>query len=904
MTSALTVFTSEQPRALGKTYSLDSGNRLAKTTAGQMSRGTFEVRSFATASEFVGILESLSKSQALSSSLPLSGKASGRVVTERALPTSPAAVARTKRHFGLPTGQAGFALIDVDAPKTGDPLRREELWSILQGLCPSLSGAGVVWWPSGSSCIYNGDAEVQGIRGQHFYVMVKDLGDLHRFGRALNQRLWLAGHGHIEVSASGAMLERTIVDASVHQPARLVFSAGSVCAAPLTQRRGSPVVLSDGAALDTRAALPDLSAEEHGRYVALVESAKLKAEPEAGQARDKWRSDHERQAMQSAIDRGADPAACKEATIRALEAALSGTLLGNFQIIVVDEGGNEHAHSVDDVLKDRERFHLARCLDPLNPEHRGRSADAILYLNQPQPVCYSLDEGGTLYRLLRQPLRMPVVNGERARLAEQIAAELAQHEDLFNQGGQPCLISSGSSQPLTKPLLAYIIGCRIALYRQGRDRTTPAEPDHQLLDMVAALLPTRLRTVVARSTIPLITPEGRLIERPGFDSDTGIYIDIEPGTDTSVSAEPTRADCIEALRRLWKPWSAYRWADAHSRAAMLATVLTVPLRPTIEAAPGLFADAPSQASGKSKAIGAVAVLARGFRGGAKTWVSDAEEELEKWTLAVARSGDPAALLDNITGTMRSPALAVAMAEGKASGRLLGVTQTISPDARLMWLASGNNASLDRDMSTRWLIARIDTGRENPSELTYTFDPVSAALADRMGIVRAALTLHHAWHSAQRPKADSIGTRFAEWGQTVRHLTLWLRESGIAADAGLMLGDPAHTILSGAAANDPEHEATAEAWHALWEAFPGGMPFTASDVRTLYDQAEQGAAAPYVIALRDSFQALAGFKATPATRQLHTVMQHRRDRIAGGLVLKQCIGARATEWRITPAVNDG
>jgi hypothetical protein len=902
---ALTIFTSEQPTALGKTYSLSKDGTLTKTTAGQMTRGTYQVRSFDTVHDLAAILASLSTAQALSSSLPTPGKAEGVVLTEKAVAAGGAdvdAVARTKRHFSLPAGQPGVMLIDVDAPPSGDPPARDDLFSLLTSICPGLAQAGVLWSPSGSSCLYEGDTLRRGIKGQHLYVMVSDLADVPRFGKLLDKRLWLASHGRIDVSASGALLPRTVADQSVNQPGRLIFSAGAVCTPPLEQRRGRPLVLADGPPLDTLKALPDLSAEDEGRFVALLETAKVQAEARAAEARAAWRAEREREGLKQAIDDGRDPQQARELIGRTLDAALGGSLLGSFPLVIVDDNGKESATTVDAILKVRDRYHLGRVLDPLNPDHRGRTADAILYLNQPVPVVYSLDDGGTIYRLMRQPTRLAVVNGERARLAELIANELAQHDDLFMLGGQPVRLANGNTTAVTRPLLAYLIGCRIALYRQGKDKQSPTEPDAQLLDVVAVLLNDKLRKIIARSTIPLIDPTGRVIDRPGFDAPSGIYLDMLPGQFEAVTHAPTREQCIEALRRAWAPWSAYQWSDADSRAAMLSAILTLPLRPTIDAAPGLFADSPVQSSGKSKAVGALAAIARGFKGGAKTWPNNDETELLKWALSTSRSGDPAAVLDNVVGVMRSPALAVAMAEGKVSDRLLGVSQILSLDARITWLASGNNASLDRDMATRWLIARIDTGAENPSVLAYSFDPVDRALSDRLGIVRAVITLHRAWHTVGCPRADSINTRFSDWGRTVRQLVLWLRDSDIAKESGIgLVGDPARSILEGSAANDPETEAVMQAWHALGELFPGAKPFTSAAVKLIYDAAEAGGDDD-AVALRESFEVWVGARGKPSTRVFHTALNNRRDRIAAGLKLEavpQYGPGKLAVWRIVP-----
>lgn len=900
MIGKATLFTSKKPSTLGKCFSLVDGV-LQKTVAGSMAVGSFETLSFSTATDLAALLAGVGTHQALSASLPV-GSGSGEVVTERALPTTPGAVARSKRFFALKP-EPGFLLLDYDAPKKGGALSAGDLFTLLVGLVPAVAGAGLVAYFSGSSLIYAGDEQHRGIGGMHLYLMVSDISDTERFGKSLSKRLWLAGHGRVDVSASGALLPRTVWDEAVHQPARLIFTGGAVCTPPLEQRRGAPVILSAGDFLDTRAACPDLTAEDEARYVGLLESAKTRAQPAADAARAAWRTTREKECLSAAVAAGDDLTEARQRIARTLDAALGGSLLGSFPLVLVDGAGNESTVTVDQVLSDRPSYHLARCLDPLNPNHRDRAADGLLYLNQAVPCVFSLDDGGTVYRLLRQPARLAVVQGQKAQLSESIANELATEPDLFNVAGQVVQMQAGSFSALSRPLLHYRVGCRVALYRQGKEKTTPVEADQQLLDIVLALLPSRLRSITGRACTPLVTTTGRIINAAGFDADTGLYLDLKPDECQPTTAAPTRAETVEALRRAWAPWRAYKWSTPNDRAAMLATVLSIPLRPTIDAAPGLFADAASQASGKSKATGAVAAIVRGRRGGMKTWVADQEEELGKYLLSSVRAGDSAIVLDNITGLMRSASLATAMIEGKLNIRLLGGNDLKTPDARLVWLASGNNASLDRDMATRWLVARIDPGVENPSALSFQFDPVEAALHDRIGIARAAITCHLAWHAAGKPKADNVPTRFAEWGRTVRPLVQWLQSSGIAADAGIgVLGDPAFSILEGSAITDPESEALSMLLQGLVETY-GDSPFSAAAVRLEFDKGERGVAA-------DSDLIFEGLTALMPQAQrgrlsaqtLNAVIRNRRGRIVGGLRVVEVsqFGAAARRgalWRV-------
>lgn len=884
----LTRFRTLTPKTLGKTFKLKPGGTLDRGVAGQMAEGLFTVETFHDAADLVGLIKATTTAEALSSSLPTSATTSGRVVTERALKDNPGDFARSKRFFNLPAGQPGLFCFDADAAKDGPPLSREQLWQVLLTACPALASAGVIYWPSGSSEIWSGSTQHRGVSGQHFYLMVLDLADTQRFGRAISARLWQAGHGSIHISASGALLPRTIFDEAVHQPARLLFVGGSVCTPPLEQRRGDPTVISDGGFLDTRAALT-LTPEEEGQYLALVESAKAQAAPRAHAARQAWRDGREKELLSKAVDQGADIQEAQDRISKTLDAALGGTLLGTFPLVTVDPQGKETVTTVDHVLKNRARFHLSTVLDPLNNDHRERSPDAILWLNQSQPVCYSLDDGGTVYRLLAQPVRLAVVAGGKAQLADQIASHLAQEQDLFNSAGRTVRVTGGDFAPLSRPMLQYRIGCAVSLYRQGTARQTSADPDQPLIEMTAALLPERLRKLTGRSSLPLIDVEGRIMQTLGFDSDSGLYLDLKPDDVEPVPHAPTRQQTIEALKRLWRPWSSYTWCSPNDRAAMLATVLTTPFRPTIAGAPGLMVDAAGQSAGKSKAIGAIAAVIRGHRAGLKTWQGDNDVEVEKYLLSVARTGDPVIAWDNITGVLRSPSLATVMVEGKLNARVLGVNEVGTPECRAQFLGSGNNCALDRDMATRWLQARIAVTSQNPSAARFPFDPVDAALSDRHGIARAAIIVHRAWHEAGRPRADQVGVRFSEWGKTVRQITLWLRDYGLAEEAGIGdPGDPAFSILQGSSLADPESESLSLLLSGLNEIFQGAS-FSAGDVVRHVELADQGGDE----AQQTMNEGLSGLLSGSARRfgklsaqTVTWVFKNRRERPVSNLVLVQ------------------
>lgn len=478
----VTVFTTTRPATLGKTYKLGP-NGLEKTTAGQMVEGTFEIRSFDDVHSLAALLSSIRTDKALCASQPVDGSASGRIMTKAAMKDNPGALSRSKECFGFEAGVPGLVILDYDVH--GTALTRDELWSILKAACPAVADAGLVWWCSGSSFVLSGDTEIQGLRGQRFYCVAQDAGDVARFGEVLAKRLWLMGHGRVEVSVSGSLLERSIFDAAMFQPARLDFIGGSICHPPLSQRRGPPVILSEGGWLDTRAAVPDLTAAEEARYIAAVDDARANAEPEAAIARAAWVASRIESGVARLVAAGVPAEQAKERTERTLNSALARVLMGDFELTL--EGGR--VVTVGDVLDNRERYHGALCLDPLHPGHRGGAADGKLYLYGASPVLYSFDDGGVSYRLRRQPQRLYLRPGCKAELASELVGWMSSEPDLFTRGGVLVQVVDGAVRPVRKHRLTHLVGSRVALYsRNAKGQDIPVDVPGDVIDQLAELV--------------------------------------------------------------------------------------------------------------------------------------------------------------------------------------------------------------------------------------------------------------------------------------------------------------------------------------------------------------------------------------------------------------------------------
>lgn len=376
-------------------------------------------------------------------------------------------------------------VLDYDPPVGTPALSRDQLWALLCAAVPGVETAGVLWWCSGSSHIYQGENEIQGLRGQRLYLLVQDLADTERFGEVLFTRLWLTGQGRIEISRAGSMLQRGLFDQAMYQPARLDFIGGAVCEPPLEQRRGQPVVLAAGGWLDTRTALPDLTASELAQFEDLLESAKRGAEPEAAIVKAAWQAERVPSMVERLVKSGIPADQAAERAERTLSTALRGVLLGDYVITL--EGGK--TVTVGEILDDRAKYHSLQTLDPLEPEYLSNKVCGKLFLFGSSPVLTSRAHGGQTFRLLRQPARLYIQKGNKAALVDQIIERLDDEPDLFLRGGVLVRIENGECRHLRKHALLHALCSRIAFFtRNEKGNDIPADLPGDVADMLLAVL--------------------------------------------------------------------------------------------------------------------------------------------------------------------------------------------------------------------------------------------------------------------------------------------------------------------------------------------------------------------------------------------------------------------------------
>ena len=256
---------------MAKHIRLESGV-LVKNAAAGLYAGFARRHEIRNLNEFGDLVQALNQSECLTYGIPQAPYA--KLTTKKR--AGGGKIARTRDYFSWPEGPAIW-MLDYDADRGA--LTPDQLHDTIIAAMPELANASMLWTASASSCIYLGDQELAGIRGQRLYIPVLCGLDIPMLGQLLTKRLWLAGHGRIDLSSDGKRLRRRLIDACVWQPERIDFAAGAIFEHPLVQRRPSPVAYGAPDGLFDARFARSISAAQEDRYEALANGGKQKKNP-------------------------------------------------------------------------------------------------------------------------------------------------------------------------------------------------------------------------------------------------------------------------------------------------------------------------------------------------------------------------------------------------------------------------------------------------------------------------------------------------------------------------------------------------------------------------------------------------------------------------------------------------
>lgn len=886
-----------QPKVLTKHYEKAPDGSLTKSTVAHLTEGLLTPVEVSDLRAFGNFLVGLKPHQALLYGVPLSWRAT-KLVTQRMLDSTPNsdAIARTNRHLQWPEGP-GILMLDYDAPKDGKGLDRQELLDELHDAVPELEQTPKLWLPSSSSHICEiGGKDLTGLRGQRLYIALAQATDAPRVGEQIGLRLWAAGKGRIEVSKSGALLKRILIDLSVFQASRFDFAAGASTGDGLIQQRGTTELIlppgwdPDGPLpfFDSRKLLPDADPQLKARAEAAMRAAEEELRP-AAKARKRA---YVRERVEERLGSDNIEAGESETTIlRAIEDAVLGP---DFVLHVHSPTAPDGIEkvTVEQVLTDIDTYHGRIACDPIEPEYNGWSRTAKLYLRQRQPNLYSQAHGGRNYRLSLDRPTITLITGEMSDAVEKTILAMKNSGHFLNLGDAIVTVNGHLPTMLNQHGLAYRLG-KFARFRKkkivrGEEKIEAIDPPAELCRQILEIgkFERSLPTLLGIARGPFIRPSGSLCTLPGFDEETGVYGCFSESDFPVIPENPTHEECVAAHDLIWSPFTELELDSSASRTALLCAILTAPIRCVLDKAPVFASLASEHGTGKTLLVEAIGALATGTRPPIMPPLDGAsEDEMRKrLTASLIPPAAPVLVMDNLEGYLDSRVLATFATAPLWSDRLLGFSrmETELPNRALV-LMSGTRLDFKEELARRILPWTIQASRQGPYARTFSFCPVERMLTRRPEIIAAVLTLLRAAHLAGR-SSDLELPSYPQWNTLVRQTVLRLN-ANIAKGS---YEDPL-TLIKDATETSSERFEAYELLHAL-HSWSEGAKFRAADLVASVHAGN--------IDLQVQLEGLAGRRASNlSSRSIGRYLRSLVDRPFHELTLKSSINANMCEWQV-------
>ena len=396
------------------------------------------------------------------------------------------------------------------------------------------------------------------------------------------------------------------------------------------------------------------------------------------------------------------------------------------------------------------------------------------------------------------------------------AALIAANAGIFQRGGQLVRIATierdtaqhgvkrtaGSTviMPVTRDYLPLALG-RAADWQRWDKREKAMRridpPAAVSTALIASAGEWRFPSLAGIVTAPTLRGDASLLDLPGYDAQSHLFAEFEPGEFPAINRTPSRDDAMEALALLDELFSEFIFTgsnrSAHASVAIAAAV-TACVRHALPMAPAAAISAHKAGSGKTTLARAIGQIANG-REPAVIAPTDDETEFKKALLATLITGDAVVLIDNVAKPIDSASLCAVLTSPIYADRVLGVSQKVTVPTTTTWLFTGNSIEFVGDLTTRVLLSVLDPEVEHPEARPFRRNLSEYVLQNRGALVAAALTIPLAYAAAGSPRVNAPRSRFTEWDALVRNPLLWLNAADpLDTQAELRATDPVREAL--------------------------------------------------------------------------------------------------------------
>jgi hypothetical protein len=343
--------------------------------------------------------------------------------------------------------------------------------------------------------------------------------------------------------------------------------------------------------------------------------------------------------------------------------------------------------------------------------------------------------------------------------------------EFFARSGELVRLRQTASVPIIESASVDAVYGRLARVarwiRVCEDRVVNVSPNERVARDMRAYPHPGLPEIDTVVLVPVFDGEGKLLSHPGYHpsaelwyQDTGVDIPEVPERPTADDVHQARALLLDDLLGDF-PFE----KQSHRAHAMALLLLPFVRRMIPGCTPLHLVTAPDAGSGKGLLCYVLTRFA--ILGQAPPLVSLGayEEETRKAITAYLRRGPQVILIDNIE-ELKSLELTKALTGRVWSDRILGESRSVELPNKVVWVATGNNPILSREIARRCIPIRIDADTEQPwlrSTKSFRRPNLVEFFETNLGrLVHAALVLIQSWVAAGQPSTSHTLGSFESW----------------------------------------------------------------------------------------------------------------------------------------------
>lgn len=666
-------------------------------------------------------------------------------------------ISRTRENFHFPVGKPGIFMIDIDESTDIE----NDVATILKEISQLAAAQYVRQYSSSSNIFFEGQL-VKKPSGIHLYWLIDDASSIPGVAKIIFDRLVLAGHHRIKLASNGAMLTRSLIDMMVYQPERIDFAGGAVLlTVGLTQSRDPLLVNRHLPMMVTSSKFKTLTTKEEKAVKATWERAREQSAPASVAKAETWikaaANDFERDA--------------RKTFLRSMNSS-NNTFVIQPGFKLTDSTGKQFdVNEIVEAMKSDmnaavAKYHAMSIIDP-ETEERGKTK---LFINaQTETInIHSFAQGGKKYRVTVCPtIEKTELNDD----IESVMNILIKTKRFFVMGDSLVYLHENgkvqqffSKDESVRQFIFAVSGKFFDYLKDGRDAMT--------MDFAKFVLDNVINfegfPVLDRvSEIPALDDNLTMYgTRKGYHAASKTYFlnDFIPCTTKIIDD----ASAQRAVDYLLSPFQHYQLAHKDSgRSALLAAVMTASIRPIINTAPAVMVWTPTggQSTGKSALTNALCKIT-GKESRLVRWSINREEMAKRFTTHLLEGKGKAIRIENIGERIKfdNDDLANIISEPAFTGRILGVSKTVTAPTNFYIVASANNYDPSKDLAIRMLDIELIPNKANPGWL-----PASKVDCDKFVETTFAL-IDYVKRKFDMTKinTDLEEIKFDHWGKLIQY----------------------------------------------------------------------------------------------------------------------------------------